>query len=137
MLYHRALTESSDRNADGTKVEVKSSGYLQSWNQRSLSQITFRGLTGFTWDDKKGWGDQREVRADVFVFAIQTCRDPDVYDFLDLGQWEFWIVAGDDVRRYGTRSVGMGFLREHAPEPVAYDELAATVRAIGRGKPRA
>ena len=35
--------------ATGIKVEVKSSAYLQSWNQRKLSSIMFSGLTGREW----------------------------------------------------------------------------------------
>ncbi|MGO9763775.1 MAG: hypothetical protein ACLP1Q_21185 [Solirubrobacteraceae bacterium] len=35
--------------ATGIKVEVKSSAYLQSWNQRKLSAITLSGLTGREW----------------------------------------------------------------------------------------
>ena len=33
----------------GTKVEVKSAAYLQSWPQRKLSRITFSGLTARRW----------------------------------------------------------------------------------------
>jgi len=68
----------------GTRIEVKSSGYLQSWAQKRLSTVAFTGLTGLRWDAKEGWGDDREVRADVFVFAIQICREPALYDPLDV-----------------------------------------------------
>jgi len=73
-------------SAARTRIEVKSSAYLQSWSQRRLSTITFTGLTGLRWDAKEGWGDDREVRADGFVFAIQTCREPALYDPLDVDQ---------------------------------------------------
>ncbi len=49
----------------GTRIEVKSSGHLQSWPQKRLSTVAFTGLTGLRWDAKEGWGDDREVRADV------------------------------------------------------------------------
>jgi hypothetical protein len=39
-----------------------------------------------------------EVRADVFVFSVQTCKDPQRYDALDLSQWEFYVVAAERVR---------------------------------------
>lgn len=110
------------------RIEVKASAYLQSWAQRRLSTIRFSGLTGLSWDDKEGWGQEREVRADVFVFAIQTCTEPDRYDALDVGQWVFHVVPASVVREHGARSVGMGFLNRYAPEPVAFAELAAAIR---------
>ena len=71
--------------ADATiRVEVKSAAYLQSWRQRRLSRIVFSGLTGRPWDEVEGYGPDREIRADVFVFAIQTAESHDVYDLLDV-----------------------------------------------------
>ena len=97
------------------RIEVKSSAYLQSWEQRRLSQITFGKQTGLAWDEKTGQrsGD-RVVRADVFVFCLQTCRDPSAYDALNLSQWEFSVVKGQAVTDYGTRTAGLGFVREHS-----------------------
>ena len=40
-------------SAAGTRIEVKSSAYLQSWAQKRLSTITFTGLTGLRWDAKR------------------------------------------------------------------------------------
>src|ERR1017187_7036003 len=55
--------------ASGVKVEVKSSAYLQSWNQRKLSSIVFSGLTGRAWsDDRNEREAERSLRADVYVF---------------------------------------------------------------------
>jgi hypothetical protein len=116
----------------GTRIEVKSSAYLQSWAQKKLSTITFTGLTGLRWDAKEGWGDDREVRADVFVFAIQICREPALYDPLAVDQWRFHVVSADDVRGHGTRSVGMNFLRRYAPEPVSFDGLAEAIEVRRR-----
>ena len=117
-------------SALGTRIEVKSSAYLQSWAQSKLSSITFTGLTGLRWDAKEGWGEEREIRADVFVFAIQTCREPALYDPLDVGQWRFHVVPADAVREHGTRSVGMSFLRRHAPAPVSFEGLNQAVEAL-------
>jgi hypothetical protein len=56
--------------ATGIKVEVKSSAYLQSWNQRKLSAITFSGLTGQEWSaETNELAADRTLRAEVYVFA--------------------------------------------------------------------
>ncbi len=122
---------------EGIRIEVKASAYLQSWAQRRLSAIRFAGLSGLSWDAKEGWGEEREIRADVFVFAIQACEDQSHYRALDIAQWVFHVVGAPTVREHGSRSVGMSFLKKHAPEPVGFDRLAETIRAsaLGSGAP--
>jgi hypothetical protein len=113
----------------GVRVEVKSSAYLQSWAQKKLSQIRFTGLTARSWDEKTGFSEEPEVRADVFVFAIQTCMDPQKYDALDIGQWEFYVDSGEAIRKRGSRSVVLPTVRRDAKGPFTYSELARAVRA--------
>ena len=117
----------------GIRVEVKSSAYLQSWKQRRLSQITFTGLTGRAWsDDEAGrMAEGRTLRADVYVFAIHTCRDPDQYDPLDISSWEFRVLPAGVLRRHGYRSVTLSFLNREAPAFHSYAELAAAVGQAG------
>lgn len=117
---------------DGTTVEVKSAAYLQSWPQKQLSRITFSGLTGRRWNPESGYSGEREVRADVFVFAVHTCRDPDSYDTLALGQWELWVAPAYVIAQAGVRSVGLTFLRERADGPLGWPLLAEAVAEAAR-----
>ena len=68
----------------------------------------------------------------MFVFAIQTCREPALYDPLNVDQWRFHVVSADDVREHGTRSVGMSFLRRYAPEAVRFKGLPEAIEAVPR-----
>lgn len=113
----------------GVRVEVKASGYLQSWPQATVSRIGFGKLSGLAWDENTGeFGDQRSVRADVFVFAVQTCTDHELYDALDIDQWEFYVVPAAAIRGVGHRSVGIGFVREHAAAgPIALGQVAGAI----------
>jgi hypothetical protein len=113
----------------GLRVEVKASGYLQNWSQRAHSKPAFGRVAGRTWDAAADvFGAHREIRADVFVFAVQTCLDPDLYDALEVSQWEFYVVPGAEVERYGYRSVGLPWVRKRA-EAVAFDGLGAAIEA--------
>jgi hypothetical protein len=112
----RASWDNYDVTApDGTRIEVKSAAYLQSWRQRTHSQIRFNGLSGLRWDDEAGWGEEREVRADVFVFGVQICRTHADFDPLDVGQWEWYVAPARRVAENGSRSVGLGFLEATPP----------------------
>ncbi|CAN1724174.1 protein of unknown function [Hyphomicrobium sp. 1Nfss2.1] len=54
---------------DGTKVEVKSAAYIQSWHQKKPSTIQFGVARKRAWD------------AETNVVAAEPCRSADVYIF--------------------------------------------------------
>jgi hypothetical protein len=68
----------------------------------------------------------------VFVFAVQSCQDPALYDAYDVSQWEFYVASAETVQQYGTRSAGLAWLQRVA-KPVAYEGLAAAVATAGVG----
>ncbi len=116
-------------SAEGIKIEVKSSRYCQSWRQRRLSTLSFGRLSARAWSEETGArGAVPDVRADVFVFAIQTCRDCQRYDAFDLNQWEFRVIPGAVVKRHAGRSVGLSFVLKQAPDPLRWDQLHEAVR---------
>lgn len=118
----------------GIRIEIKSAGYLQSWSQRTHSRPVFGRLTGRSFDpDTNEFSSEREVRADVFVFAIQTCMDHAAYDVLDIRQWEFWVADAGAVRDAGTRTVGMTWVRANARGPLRLDELPAAIEDLAGG----
>jgi hypothetical protein len=117
----------------GVSVEVKSSAYLQSWKQKKLSQRRFGGLSSRSWDPETGHGKEPEVSAQVFVFALQTCKDPEKYNARDIGQWEFYVDSGEAIRKRGYSSVGLPTLRRFAKGPFTYSELARAVQAAAPG----
>jgi hypothetical protein len=112
----------------GIRVEVKSSAYLQSWNQRRVSNIVFTGLTGRSWlAETNLLSDERELRADVYVFAIHTCREPEQYDALDMKYWEFRVLGARTLREYGYRSITKRLLDRIAPNGSRLHELAEAI----------
>ncbi|HST56236.1 MAG TPA: hypothetical protein VLJ42_10155 [Solirubrobacteraceae bacterium] len=117
----------------GVRVEVKASGYLQSWAQAAHSRLSFTRVIGRTWDaNTNEFGAEPEIRADVFVFSVHTCKDPQRYDALDVSQWEFYVVPAQPVSECGYKSVSIAWVRGHA-EPVPFSELATTIERVGGG----
>jgi hypothetical protein len=67
--------------ADGTKVEVKSAAYLQSWNQRALSKIAFPTPKTRAWDAESNLqAIESKRQADVYVFALLAHQDKSTLD---------------------------------------------------------
>jgi hypothetical protein len=119
------------RARDGTTIEVKCSAFLQSWPQRMLSKLTFARLRARSWDPITNERSvDAQVRAEVFVFAVQCQREPDQYDMLDLAHWEFWVIAGSTIRAHPAKSVGIEWVRRHATGPVSHQHLASAIREV-------
>jgi hypothetical protein len=117
----------------GVTVEVKCSAFLQSWPQRGPSRLSFGRLRARWWDPDTGTEVVDDpIRAQVFVFAIQTQQDHELYDMLDVDHWEFWTASGAAVRAHAGKSVGIGWVRQRASGPYAYHQLAAAIEDTAR-----
>lgn len=118
------------RAPDGTRIEVKSTGYLQSWAQRvpSVPRFSFTGAKA-SWDMETGTYIVDPLgRVDVWVFALHICSNHADYDPLVVEQWRFWAISGLAVERCGQKTGGLTAIARIGGEPVTWSELAEAVR---------
>lgn len=121
------------RTADGTLIEIKATGYLQSWVTKKLStpEWSFKSVrSAQVWSAELG--DYVSVdpteRVHVWVFALQTCRDPTRYDPLDVDQWEFRVIPHRQLLAAGQTSARLSFFERRRIRAVGYRDLADAVR---------
>ena len=77
----------------GIKVEVKSSAYVQSWSQKTLSSISFATPKTRAWDaDTNTLSKESKRQADVYVFALLAHKDKATIDPLNIEQWCFYVL---------------------------------------------
>ncbi|MCR6032077.1 hypothetical protein GGQ22_11550 [Nocardioides sp. zg-579] len=115
---------------DGTRIEVKSAGYLQAWAQRKLSTPMFRVAAASAWNAETGsWSAERQFNADVYVFCLQTAKTHEDYDPLDVSQWQFYVADRMRIERRSAVSMGLPALAALAGQPVLYADLRAAVVA--------
>ena len=78
---------------EGIAVEVKSSGYLQSWDREKLSALSFGIQPTFGWDSTTNRYSQELVRqSDIYVFCVHKHTDQDTVNPLDIAQWDFYLL---------------------------------------------
>ena len=116
----------------GTRIEVKATGYLQSWKQKSLSTPTFTGLRARSWTEEGGLAEQESFRADVYVFCLQTSRQHDEYDPLDLAQWEFRVAPRTAVAALDRTNLGLAKVKAICPRPLSFGGLGTAVELAVR-----
>lgn len=118
---------------DGVKIEVKSSAYLQAWAQRRPSQIRFTGLRGRSWGDiTAGLADEKTYKADVYVLSVLTTEDHALYDPLDVGAWQFYVLPRSVIEEKGVDSMSLATVDQLAVA-VAFDGLASAIRRASSG----
>lgn len=105
-IIHEALWLSNDKriewdNVDlrynGKKIEVKTSAYIQSWEQKKNSKIIFDIAPR-----KRSWDSSANItrdsvwrEADVYIFCLLEMRDKSLANsenILDVNNWWFYIL---------------------------------------------
>ncbi len=114
----------------GLRIEVKSSAYLQTWDQSRLSTIQFVVPKRLGWDPQTNkWETAARRHADVYVFALLAHTDKPTLDPLNLDQWQFWAVSTRDLdeRSRSQHSITLRSLRNLAGDPVDFSNLTAAI----------
>ena len=121
------LTES------GTRIEVKSASYLQSWHQKSPSTIQFSIRPTRFWDETTGKYDSDLRRqGDIYVFCVLNHRDKMTVDPLNLNQWDFYVLPASVLnKKFPTqKSIRLSALLALHPLKVTFEGLADAIHAL-------
>lgn len=115
--------------------KVKSSAYLQSWEQDNYSPIQFNVEKTKELDLIKGayCGEPRRC-ADVYVFAELAHKDKATVDPLNVQQWEFYALPASvlDKRERSQHSITLKSLTDLTGGAVDYFQLADKIKSLKR-----
>ena len=77
----------------GLKIEVKSSAYLQSWSQKTLSDTKFNIRPTEGWyAETNTYIPEKKRHADIYIFCHLHHKDKLTVDPSNLNQWTFYIL---------------------------------------------
>ena len=111
------------------KIEVKASGYLQSWRQSGLSKISFDIMPKKALNETQNVNAEKAERnADCYIFCLYAETDRERADILDIDAWEFYVIttARLNALRPNQDSISLGPLQKLVA-PQKYDQLRAAV----------
>ena len=121
---------------DGIKIEVKSSGYIQSWRQERESIPTFDIARKLSWDpDTDTFSDDQVRPADIYVFCLynRRARDaPNTLDPLDVSEWDFYILPTATLEREvpEQKTIRLGGLNRLGARKVAFGQIHDAIREM-------
>ena len=118
----------------GICVEVKSSGYIQSWEQKKLSEIVFNVPQTIGWDSENNtYGQERKRQADVYVFCVHKHKEQETADPLNLNQWDFYVLDTKtlDKKINKQKTLTLKKLIALGAISATYEHLNETVEKLG------
>jgi len=120
-----------DFEANGIKVEVKSTALLQTWPQNDYSKPKFdvRKTTGWDAGTNQWLPGPPSRQANVYVFCVLTADDKATVNPMDVSQWEFYVVAAkllDELQDQRTITL-TSLLARFKLAPISYAKLADAV----------
>ena len=114
---------------NGLKIEIKSSSYLQSWEQTKLSKIIFNIQT--TYKDRINPTNKMR-QSDIYVFCVLSHKDKNTVNPIDLSQWDFYIlktkILNDKLPTQ--KSITLSSLIKLNPIKVKYDKLSTNIEYL-------
>lgn len=118
---------------EGIAIEVKTSGYIQTWEQDSLSKPIFGIGTTLGWDSQTNQYDTAPKRqADIYVFCHHSHTDQATINPLDVSQWDFYLLPTKvlDDKLPNQKSVSLTTLKKLGAMPCLYNELYPSIVAL-------
>jgi len=123
---------------DGIRVEVKSAAFIQSWEQRDFSIISFNVPKTRAWNSDTNIQETEPRRqADVYVFALLAHKDKLTIDPLNVDQWTFFVLptAVLDARKRSQTSITLRSLETLTGPGIPYEDLRQAVAQAAKANP--
>jgi hypothetical protein len=111
---------------DGLRIEVKSSGYLQTWSQTKPSIIQFDIAKKRAWyAETNTMSGTSQRTADIYVFCVFAETRKELADPLDLNQWFFLVASAEFLEQVFKiqKTVSLSTLERKGLERLSFSDL--------------
>ena len=117
---------------NGKTIEIKSSAYLQTWEQENKSKISFGGLKAQVYDYKtRDYNGISAYNPDIYIFCVQVETNPDIWNALDVTQWRFYVLSNAQMVQHNTKSISLSVVQKLTQE-LTVNELKDNVNHLSQ-----
>ena len=109
----------------GSKIEIKSASYIQSWKQEKYSDIIF-GIAKTIGEPSNPEYDGIYRRwSDYYVFCLLTEKDQVKIDPMNLNQWNFYVLPTEilNIKLNNQKTIGLNSLLKLNPIECKFKDL--------------
>ena len=121
-------------NSDEIKIEVKASGYIQSWYQKNGESTPKFGIgrKEVYFSDTATYSPDKIRAADIYVFCLYKPRDTisvEMLNPLEVSQWDFYILPTAILEREkpDESQISLRQLEQLGPRKVPFDQIRSTI----------
>lgn len=119
---------------DDISIEVKSSGYVQTWQQKGKSKISFSIRPTRAFNSKTN-AYEREIKrqAQIYVFCVHNYEKKDEgLNPLDMKQWDFYILPTEKLNMEvkEQKTISLQKIIKLGAEKCSYSELSASINKL-------
>ena len=144
-LVHTAVNDTTNTRKDwtsydvlspeGIRIEVKSSGYVQTWNEEKISAIKFSVKPTRSWNpETHQYSEECTRNSDVYVFCLHKHKDKESINILDLSQWTFFVLSTStlNVMASQQKTITLSRVKSLGATETDYAHLRSTITIIAR-----
>ena len=118
---------------EGISIEVKTSGYIQTWEQDKLSNIVFGIRPTLGWDSETNTYSSDKIRqADVYVFCVHKHKEQETINPLDISQCDFYILQTEVLNSKAPeqKSASLASILKMGAEKCEFSEIYDKIRKL-------
>jgi len=110
------------------KIEIKSSAYVQAWEQTKPSIISF-GVAKTRALENNSYSDEMKRQADIYIFCVLKHEDRNTINPLNFEQWDFYVVPTDLINKElgNQKTVKLSTLKLIGASPVAFENIKNSI----------
>ena len=115
---------------NGTKIEIKSGAYIQTWEQKKFSNITFSISKTAGNKENPKYNGTHQRWSDFYVFCLLNCKNQKEINPMNLEQWTFYVLKTEVLNEKvgNQKSIGINSLLKLNPKIVTYKELEKIIK---------
>ncbi len=114
----------------GTKIEIKSGAYIQTWEQKKYSDIKFNISKTAGSKENPKYNGKHQRWSDFYIFCLLNCKNQEEINPMKLEQWTFYVlkteILNEKVR--DQKSIGINSLLKLNPKISTYKELNKLIK---------
>ncbi|MCL2046412.1 MAG: hypothetical protein FWG88_08520 [Oscillospiraceae bacterium] len=117
-------------SSDGVTIEVKSSGYLQTWEQKQLSYIEFNISETYGWDSVSNeYSSVKKRQAKVYVFCVHKHKEQATINPLLIDQWDFYVLPTDTLNNEAKtqKTIRLSALTKVGAQKCAFGDIKSEI----------
>ncbi len=107
------------------RIEVKSSAYLQAWEQTKPSKIQFSIAPSRAWSPVNGYENLSIRHSDVYIFCLFTARIKETANLLNTDEWVFYVMPTKEINKIfkETKTISLNALLKANPQICTFQDL--------------